>query len=183
MKSPSYHAFLLVDGYNIIGSWSVLKGVRDRHGFEPAREELIKTLTNYSAYRGLKTEIVFDAYRQKTPAYKEKYTPYLSVYFTNFAQTADSYIEKYCANFLYQKEAVTKRLIVATSDETQKRMVLGYGAEWISAPTLNVEVDSTNRCLKCQNSKNRRKPSKRFLFNSLDKKAQEGLLQLRNGYK
>ena len=47
---------LLVDGYNIIGSWSTLKATRDRHGLEQARHELVETLINYTVHKGYKTQ-------------------------------------------------------------------------------------------------------------------------------
>ena len=54
-------AILLVDGYNVVGSWADLKQTRDRDGLEGARRQLIEVLTNYSAYQDFDTRIIFDA--------------------------------------------------------------------------------------------------------------------------
>ena len=48
MNTPTHSALLLVDGYNIIGSWTSLKLTRDRDGLETARQELVERLLNYT---------------------------------------------------------------------------------------------------------------------------------------
>jgi predicted RNA-binding protein with PIN domain len=171
---------LLVDGYNIIGAWSALKKTRDHHGLESARDKLVETLINYSAHQGYTTQIVFDAQYQKTPSSQEKYTPSFSVHYTGFAQTADTYIEKICANFSRQVSPPSHRVIVATSDHAHKLTILGYGAEWMSAQHLANDVELSARQI---NKKNRsRRPAQgRFLINSLDAKAQKLLSQWRQG--
>jgi hypothetical protein len=181
MPPSSCRALLLVDGYNIIGAWSTLKQSRDRYGLETARQELIEILVNYSAMQAYKTKIVFDAHYQNTPSYSEEYTPFLSIYYTAFAETADTHIEKTCANF-YSKKQILKysRLIVATSDRAQRLTVTGYGAEWISAQRLAGEVEITTRQIN-RNKKQSQKSSGRFLFNALDPVAQKRLLQWRKG--
>lgn len=176
MASFSPQAFLLVDGYNIIGSWTDLQKTRDRHGLEFARQDLVEALINFTVLKEFHTQIVFDAHYQKTPSYQEHHTPSLSVHYTGFAQTADSYIEKFSASFKHTHQHSYSRLIVATSDRAQKLTVLGYGAEWLSAQRLKTEVETTIM------KEHRKKPpapkSKgRFLFNSLDEKSQKLLRQ------
>ena len=146
MPPSSFQAILLVDGYNIIGDWSDLKKSRDRHGLEAARYELVERLINYTAAAAYRTKVVFDAHYQDTPRSVEEHTKALSVHYTAFAETADTYIEKFCATFgrkKYQQEST--RLIVATSDRAQQLTVVGYGAEWLSAPMLSREVSQTER--------------------------------------
>ncbi len=176
---PYYHqAFLLVDGYNVIGAWSDLKVIRDRDGLEAARHQLTESLVNYSAFKGFETQVVFDAHYQNTPANSEVLTSHLSVYYTDFQQTADTYIEKTCAN--YQRQPRVARLIVATSDRAQQQTVLGYGAEWLSALQLAHEVDSSIR--RVRGKQQPKKQSRgRFLFNSLDAQSQKRLSDLRRG--
>ena len=87
-----------MDGYNIIGAWPCLKKTRDHAGLEAARGELIEAMTSYSAFQGYETQIVFDAQYQNTSSNKEIITELLSVYYTDFGQTADTYIEKACAS-------------------------------------------------------------------------------------
>ena len=183
MSSSSYQAILLVDGYNIIGDWSDLKKARDRDGLEVARRELIECLINYSASVAYRTKVVFDAHYQDTPRSTEKHTSGLSVHYTAFAETADTYIEKFCAAFdrkKYQQEST--RLIVATSDRAQQLTVVGYGAEWRSAQMLAREVEHMASKVKSRTKKQRKKkPPSRFLFNALDPAAQQRLRQMRKG--
>ena len=183
MHSPSYsyQAFLLVDGYNIIGSWSDLKKNRDRYGLEAAREALVESLINYSPVVSYRTQIVFDAHYQRTPSHMEEYTPLVSAYYTAFAETADTYIEKFCATSRHKNESAKQsRLIVATNDRTQRNVVTGYGAECISSQRLAGEVEITARKIG-QKKRPAKKFSGRFLFHALDPSAQKRLRQLRQG--
>lgn len=171
---------LLVDGYNVIGAWSSLKSTRDRKGLDSARQELIEALINYSAFQGYQTEIVFDAQYRTEPGDRETYTNLLSVYYTDFNQTADTYIEKFCADYQRQVYRSSPRLIVATSDRAQQQTVIGYGSQWLSALQLANEVESSIRRTRSKHRSYKQARS-RFLFNSLDAKAQERLAQMRYG--
>jgi uncharacterized protein len=180
MNTPFYRSLLLIDGYNIIGAWSSLKKARDRHGLEPARDQLIEALIGYSHHQGCKTRIVFDSYFQDTPGTHEQYTPHLSVYFTAHAQTADTYIEKTCADFWRERGTDFSRIVVATSDNAQKLTVIGYGAECISALRLQAEVDLSSRTIRDQ-QRSRQSSRGRFLIHSLDSKVQQKLERMRHG--
>jgi predicted RNA-binding protein with PIN domain len=181
MYTSSPRALLLVDGYNIIGSWSSLQKTRDQYGLEMARYELVEKLLNYTAHQGYQTQVVFDSYYQNTPGSQEEYSPNVSIYFTAFAQTADTYIEKTCASY-YSRRAIpiASRLIVATSDQAQRRTIQGYGAEWLSAKELETDLETTH--LQIKRKQRPKKPAQgRFLVNSLDIKVQQRLAQLRHG--
>lgn len=183
MSRSSSQAVLLVDGYNIIGAWLCLKRTNNKGGLEAARNELIERLISYSAFIGYNTQIVFDAHYQNTCANREVITELLSVHYTDFNQTADTYIEKLCASLrpaLAQSEI--SRVIVATSDRVQQLMVHGYGAEWMSAWQLCCDVEATV-CRTRQKSKSSGKSNGRFLANSIDAKARERLAELRMGLK
>jgi uncharacterized protein len=188
MAPKRQEVILLVDGYNIIGAWPELypdhhddAPLQQRSGadLEAARQKLIEQLINFSAFEGYETTIVFDAHSRDTPAYIEIITPNLSVYYTEFKETADTYIEKFCAGHQHQRTLKT-RILVATSDRAQQLTVGGFGAEWISALQLVGNVESSSR-----SSRDRRKSkgqnSGRFLFNSLDPKSQARLAAMRHG--
>jgi predicted RNA-binding protein with PIN domain len=182
MPRPSLQVILLVDGYNIIGAWSCLKKTRDRYGLAAARQELIEVLINYSAFEGYKSQLVFDAQYQNRRTDCEALTKHLSVCYTEFGQTADTHIEKFCASHRHNLCQPRGRLIVATSDRAQQQTVLGYGAEWMSSQQLAKDVESTIRHTRCKQRP--QKPARgRFLVNSLDAKAQQRLAQLRKGIK
>ena len=179
MKRSTSQAILLVDGYNVIGAWPELTELRDLQGLEFARTSLAETLANYSAYSGFETLLVFAAYGQPQAHRIEKYTQHLSIHFTSFGQTADSYIEISCAKFRNDLRKFEKRLIVATSDRAQRLTGVGYGAEWMSATQLNADVN-----LSVQKVKHRQKPKKqskqRFLAKSLNAETQAKLAKLRS---
>jgi hypothetical protein len=180
MPRLTLEAILLVDGYNIIGAWASLQRVRDREGLEPARRQLAEALLNYSAFQGFDTQIVFDAQYQGSPGNREVITPNLSLIYTDYLQTADSFIEQVCSRFRNDLRKFEQRLIVATSDRAQQLTVKGYGAEWMSALQLQSEVEaSVHRIRGKQNQKSR--TSKRFLINSLDPAAQQRLAKMRLG--
>ncbi|MCX7596710.1 MAG: NYN domain-containing protein [Fischerella sp.] len=172
-------AVLLVDGYNIIGAWSCLKKTRDRAGLEAARWELVEAMITYSAFQGYETLIVFDAQHQNTSSNKEVITELLSVHYTDFGQTADTYIEKACASLRSSvTQSLISRVIVATSDRAQQLTIQGYGAEWLSAQQLCHEVQATV-CRVRQKYQPRKKSNSRFLANSIDAKARQRLAELR----
>ncbi len=179
MNVSTSQAILLVDGYNVIGAWPDLTELRDFQGLEVARTSLAETLANYSAYRGYETLLVFDAYGQRQAHRIEKFTQHLSIHYTSFGQTADSYIEISCAKFRDDIRKFEKRLIVATSDRAQQLTVVGYGAEWMSAAQLNADVN-----LSVQKVKRRQRPQKkskqRFLSKSLNPEMQAKLAKLRS---
>lgn len=176
-------AILFVDGYNVIGAWQHLIQLRDRQGLEVARQELVEALLSYSACQDYETHIVFDSQYRDTPGSRESVTSYLSICYTDYRQTADTYIEKACAAFRKDLRKFSQRLIVATSDRAQQLMVVGYGAEWMSAQRLWVEVElATQRVQRKQQTlRKQKRSSNRFLANALDPAAQARLAQLRLG--
>ena len=173
-------ALLLVDGYNIVGAWHDLKLVRDRDGLEESRRKLVEALVGFSAYQNFETHVVFDAQYRDSPNIREEITRFLYVCYTDFGQTADTYIERTCADYRHDIRKFKQRLIVATSDRAQQLTVVGYGAEWMSADKLANEVEFAARSL--QNKlKPKKKSAGRLLMHSLDPDAQKRLDDLRFG--
>lgn len=173
-------ALLLVDGYNMIGAWADLTDVRDRHGLEAARRNLVEALISFSASRDYNTEVVFDAHYQMTQGNREVINSYFSIYYTDYRQTADTYIEEVCARLRHVMQASHQQVIVATSDRSHQQTVMGYGANWLSAQQLQTEVALATRQFRQRHS-SRHKSSGRFLFNGLDPAAQQRLAELRFG--
>lgn len=180
MAHNNPQAVLLVDGYNVVGCWHDLKRVRDSQGLEEARRLLVETLMNFSAYQGYDTRVVFDAQYRDAPCKREVLTTYLSVCYTDFGQTADTYIEKACAAFRNDIRKFHQRLIVATSDRAQQLTVVGYGAECLSAEQLAYEVDAAALQVR-QKRKPHKKATGRFLAHALDPVAQKRLSEMRFG--
>ncbi len=173
---------LFVDGYNMIGAWPALDRLRQHHGFEAARQELIEILANYSARKDLDTQLVFDAYAVRSPHQQSVVTPNLSVCYTAFGQTADSYIEYLCAQMRQLRQPTLPRLrvIVATSDHSHRLTVVGYGAEWMSAQQLHSDITFTYRQANAvpQPSVNQ---SSRSLIHQVNSETREKLMRLRLG--
>ncbi|MGB3299964.1 MAG: NYN domain-containing protein [Phormidesmis sp.] len=179
MAAKPSQAILLVDAYNIIGAWPNLAQIKAEQGLDSARTELITALANYSAYQAYETWAVFDAYEQRSPASQETITPHLSVHYTGYGQTADSYIERACAKFRHDARKFTQRLIVATSDSVHRQTAIGYGAEGMSAMHLEGEIRSISHQAKTH-QKPRKKRSGQF-FTALTPEVQARLNKMRMG--
>jgi uncharacterized protein len=177
-RSSLPQALLLIDGYNIVGAWCELKKLRDQRGLEEARRRLVEMLTGFASYHGYETQVIFDAHFQDTPGSREIITKFVSVYYTNSGQTADTYIEKTCADFRHESRKFEQRLIVATNDTAQKLTVIGYGAEWLSADRLSNEVELAAIQTRKRRKSEIQKPSGR-LMNLLDPESLEKLDRLR----
>jgi len=172
-------ALLLVDGYNVVGVWRELKQIRDRQGLAESRRRLVERLTNYSAFQGYETQVVFDAQYRDAPGNREIVTPHLSIYYTDFGQTADTFIEKTCADYRKDLRKFEQRLIVATSDRAQRLTVIGYGAEWMSAERLGQDIELMTQ--RMQRKQSTRKSGGRLLIHSLDPVARQQLANWRMG--
>lgn len=158
---------LLVDGYNVIGAWQHLSVLMAADDIEAARNQLIELMANYSASEDLHATLVFDAYAQPTPAVTEQITSHLKVHFTDFRQTADTYIERRCADFAREVRHRQQRMIVVTSDRAQQQVTTGYGAEWLSAHLFEKEVDRSLRAMRRQ-QQHRRSRSQARIGSSID---------------
>lgn len=127
--------YLLVDGYNIIFAWDELADIA-KDDLSAAREALINILGNYRGIKKCRVILVFDAYRVKGNPGSIEQRAGLHVVYTKEAETADMYIEK--ASYDLSRE---HRVKVATSDALEQVIILGHGAERMSANDLKWEVE------------------------------------------
>ena len=131
--------YLLVDGYNIIHAWDELSRLAEQD-LDGARRRLMDILSNYQGWRKCRLILVFDAYKVKgNHGSVEKYHN-IHVVYTKEAETADMYIEK--TTYEIARE---HRVRVATSDGLEQLIILGHGAQRISARELKYEVDEVER--------------------------------------
>ena len=86
--------------------------------------------------------LVFDAYKVKGNIGSIEKDGNIHVVYTKEAETADMYIEKVSYD-LSRKH----RVRVATSDATEQMIILGHGAERLSANDLKWEVEQVNEQL------------------------------------
>lgn len=130
---------LLVDGYNVIFSWDELKE-RAKTNLGAARDRLLDIMSSYQGYKGYTVIVVFDAYKvEGALGSLEKYHNLYIVY-TKEAQTADAYIEKATKHLSSEY-----RVIVATSDNLEQKIVIGHGALRLSSRELLQDVIATNK--------------------------------------
>ncbi len=177
MPSPK-PTLLFVDGYNVIGAHPILQDIQEEDGLEAARRQLIELVVNYSASANYETEIVFDAYNQATRTHREALTSQVWEVYTDYQQTADSYIEWACAQFFRNDiRRFDQSLVVATSDRAQWLTAVGYGAEWMSS--LKLVNLALNMAQKTKQLRQPKKTPKRFLSSGLDDSVQARLARLR----
>jgi hypothetical protein len=135
-------SFLIVDGYNIINSWTSLKDLAN-HNMEEARDKLIEILASYRAYKGIEIFLVFDAQLVKGSLGKEETINGIKVVFTKEHQTADSYIEK-------QVHSLSRLNLVqvATSDWAEQQTIFSSGGIRMTARELEAEVNFAEKNMK-----------------------------------
>ena len=130
--------YLLVDGYNIIFSWDELRDIAARD-VNAAREALVNVLSNYQGVRRCHLILVFDAYKVKGGTGSIEHRGGIHIVYTKEAETEDMYIEQ--ASYDLSRK---HRVRVATSDGMEQMIILGHGAERISATELHWEVEQAN---------------------------------------
>ena len=129
---------LLVDGYNVIGAWSV---PREEHlSIEQARERLVHLIADYAGYSGEEVVVVFDGHYTDRPTRSRTMMHGVEVVFTKHAESADNYIEAAC-----DAAPRWRRVRVATSDAVEQTVTLGRGAERISSREFLIEITQTRQ--------------------------------------
>ena len=142
--------YVLVDGYNIIFAWDELKEI-GKDNLDAARHVLMNLMCNYQAFRGCALVLVFDAYRvPQGLGSVEKYHN-IHIVYTKEAETADQYIER--VTYELRKH---RKVRVATSDSLEQLIILGHGAQRVSAEHFHDEVmgvsEEISRILKQNNA-------------------------------
>ena len=166
--------YLLVDGYNIIFAWDELKELAEVN-IDSAREKLADILSNFKGYRNCTLILVFDAY--KIEGHIEEVTKYHNIYivYTKEAETADQYIEK-TVKKMNRKYDVT----VATSDGLEQIIILGQGAQRLSALGLLEEVRMMEKEIR-QEFLKKDPEDRNYLFDHLNKELLNEMETIRLG--
>lgn len=125
---------LIVDGYNIIGSWDDLKALKEAD-FGSARDQLISTLSAYYPWCWERIIIVFDGQR-----FNWEHLDGVEVVFTEGSESADTMIEKLAAGL-----SSCCRVEVATSDFAEYRAAAALGASVLSAQALKERLEEQQR--------------------------------------
>ncbi|MGN0193864.1 MAG: NYN domain-containing protein [Pseudoramibacter sp.] len=140
---------LIVDGYNVIYE-RASEANRPVGDLEDERKWLIDTLADYSGYRGIDTVLVFDAYNRKDFEQRELTISGISVIFTPFGETADSFIEGlvYAIMGSHREERKYRRNLrveVVSSDNAVQQVVLGGGATRMSSRELLIDIKNVKK--------------------------------------
>lgn len=173
-KKKAQEEYLLVDGYNIIFAWDDLKELAEGN-LNAAQGKLMDILSNYQGIRKCKLILVFDAY--KVEGHVEEVIKYHNIYvvYTKEAETADQYIEKTVHKIGRQYEVT-----VATSDRLEQIIILGQGANRISAKGLREEIAAASAEIR-QDWRMRRQSSKNYLFDQVSDEMAQHLEEIRLG--
>lgn len=124
---------LLVDGYNVIGAWSVPKA--EHMTIEESRDRLVHMIADYAGFSGEEVVVVFDGHYTDRTTRSRMNAHGVEVVFTRHGESADNYIEAACA-----AAPRWRSVRVATSDAIEQTVTLGRGAVRISSREFLMEL-------------------------------------------
>jgi len=141
-KQEKKEKYLLVDGYNVIYAWKELNELA-KVNVDSARGKLLDILCNYQAIKDVNLIVVFDAYRVK--GHQTEILDYhnIHVVYTQEAETADQYIEKFAHN-----NSRNYDITVATSDGLEQIIIRGEGCLLMSSRELEEDVANVEQKLR-----------------------------------
>lgn len=168
--------YLLVDGYNIIFAWEDLNELA-KVNIEGARNKLMDILCNYQGYKKCTLILVFDAYKVEGGQGSVQKYHNIHVVYTKEAETADQYIEK-TVHEIGRKYHVT----VATSDALEQVIILGQGADRLSARNLQEEIQRMKEEIR-EDYIEKQKKSGTYLFDHLPEELSDLMEDVRLGRK
>ncbi len=168
--------YLLVDGYNIIFAWEDLSELAETN-IESARDKLMDILCNYQGYKQCTLILVFDAY--KVEGNLGEVLKYHNIYvvYTKEAETADQYIEK-----TVRRMGRGYDVTVATSDALEQVIILGQGAQRMSADGLKEEVELMQKEIRSEYL-NRQENARNYLFDHMSEEMVNEMENVRLGKK
>ncbi len=133
--------YMLIDGYNVVHAWPELNDIASRD-INGAAGRLCDIVSNYSAMTGIKTILVFDAY--KVPGHKTEEITYnnICVVYTKTAETADHYIERYA-----HENGKKYDIFVVTSDGVEQVIIRGAGCHLMSSRDFYTDYEERSNNL------------------------------------
>ena len=127
---------VFIDGYNVI-HYLVAEGERLPMDMEDARDSLVSDMCVLAGTNGWDIEIVFDAYRVKTPQKTEDFDG-IRVTYTSGTESADNYIER---RFMELHKEGYNNMMVCTDDRAIQLSAcegLGSMPVWMLAEELRI---------------------------------------------
>ena len=131
--------YLLVDGYNIVNSWPILREIAEE-SLENARLKLINILQDYQGYVGNNIIVVFDAHLKERGIERHEYFGKVHVVYTKEGETADQYIERWVND-----RGRKYKIMVASSDYVEQTIILARGGIRISARELYIDIQMATK--------------------------------------
>jgi predicted RNA-binding protein with PIN domain len=141
--------YLIVDGHSVIFGWPELRKLHARRTWL-ARDELVKTLTEYQDASGVRVVVVFDGRGVK--ANEDTMPGGIQVFYSGAGQTADDIVERLVAKYAAEHE-----ITVATSDLLERQTVSTFGAVAISVELLREFLSEARGDLSRRIKQHRRK--------------------------
>jgi predicted RNA-binding protein with PIN domain len=136
--TPAKEKYMLIDGYNVVHAWAELNSIAEKD-MGGAAGRLMDIVSNYSGITGIKTILVFDAY--KVPGHSTEEIKYhnITVVYTKTAETADRYIERYAHD-----NGKKYDIIVVTSDGVEQVIIRGAGCTLMSSRDFEEDCKRKN---------------------------------------
>ena len=133
--------WILVDGYSLLHAWPRFTTRRARQlSLQQKREALVALLRQYADHSHRRVTVVFDGYAAKRKPEGQEPPHGVEVLFSDKGKTADDLIER----LVGQSEHRTS-IMVATSNNMERRPVESLGAQSMSAEIFEEEVDAALR--------------------------------------
>ena len=138
---PRGEEYVIIDGYNFIFAIDDMRKVAESD-FARARDVLTRLMCDYSAFRGCRVIVVFDAYKRAGGEGSVEECGAVTVVYTKESQTADSYIER--TTYEISDDHTVR---VVTSDYEEQLVVLGSEGLRVSAREFYAEIKETTRLI------------------------------------
>ncbi len=138
---PRGEEYVIIDGYNFIFAIDEMRRIAESD-FARARDVLTRIMCDYSAFRGCRVIVVFDAYKRGGGEGSVEECGAVTVVYTKESQTADTYIER--TTYEISDEHTVR---VVTSDYEEQLVVLGSGGLRVSAKEFYTEIKETTRLI------------------------------------
>jgi len=136
---PLKQKYIIVDGYNIIFSWSDLAELA-KGDIDAARRALCDTLSSFAGFTKCRMVVVFDGYKRKgNPGEKSQFHN-IQIVYTKEGETGDAYIEALTAQI-----GSNYSVRVATSDNLVQLSSFRSGVLRMSARELLEEVQAAEQ--------------------------------------
>ena len=127
---------LLVDGYNVIGAWSVPKA--EHLTIEESRDRLVHMIADYAGFSGEEVVVVFDGHYTDRTTRSRSVVHGVEVVFTKHAESADNFIEAQC-----EQAPRWRQVHVVTRDAVEQTVTMGRGAVRISSREFLLQLTQT----------------------------------------